>query len=185
MGGVKRSGRVLGVAAVGGLLAVVLLASPAAAAAGTITVSPSVVSVGDAVTISGLVSTAACPISDGVTITSTTGLFPQAGFGPTASRNASGAFSVTYTVPLSTPPGTYLVGLRCGGGNVGVEAKLQVVAQVSEQPARAPQAGLGGASTGGGRAAGSAAQWASGGAVASVIAILLVIVAARRRRRAV
>lgn len=118
---------------------------PAAAAAGTVTVSPSVVPAGGTVTVSGSVSVADCPASTPVILTDTA-LFPPDGFGPTVARNASGAFSTSYTVPASTPAGAYSVGLRCGGGNVGVSAAVRVTPQVSQVPSGAPQAGLGGAS---------------------------------------
>src|SRR5438132_12571389 len=49
-------------------------------------------------------------------------LFPPDGFGPTAARDSHGAFALTYTVPTSTPAGTYQIGARCGGGNIGVVA---------------------------------------------------------------
>ncbi len=176
----KRCGRMIGSAAASGLLALVLLAIPAAAVAGSIAVSPSTVTVGQTVTISGSLSIAACPSGDGVTITSTTGLFPAAGFGPTVSRNASGAFAVNYSLPLSTPPGTYSVGMRCGGGNPGVAAQLRVVAQVSQVPVHAPQAGLGGAST----ADSNAAGWSAAGAASLLVfGLLLLLIIVRRRHR--
>jgi hypothetical protein len=163
--------------AVCGLLALVLLATPAAAVSGTVAVSPSVVTVGGTVRVSGSVSTTACPLPDGVTLTSTAGLFPPDGFGPVATRSASGSFAINYSVPTSTPPGTYSIGLRCGGGNVAVLAALRVVAQVTEVPDRAPQAGLGGTSTGHGNAT---ALVAAG--VAFVLAGLLLSITVWRRR---
>jgi hypothetical protein len=107
-----------------------------------------------------------------------TAVFPSAGFGPTVSRDASGAFLVRYTLPASTPPGTYSIGLRCGGGNVGVGAVLRVTPQVAQVPVGAPQAGLGGAS----RRDGHTAAWATAGGVALGLAALLGIIARRRRR---
>jgi hypothetical protein len=177
MGGAKQWGRVIGVVAVSGLSAVVLLATPASAAGGTVAVSPAVVAVGGTVRVSGSVSTTACPLPDRVTLTSTAALFPPDGFGPVASRNAGGAFAISFSVPTSTPPGTYSIGLRCGGGNVGVSANLRVIAQVSQIPVRAPQAGFGGASPPDGRAAG----WAAAGAVALVAGLLMLITVVRRR----
>lgn len=178
MGGLKEYGRLAGVAVAGGFLAVVLLASPAAAATGSVSVSPNVVAAGGTVTISGFVNPADCPLIDGVTLTSIDTLFPQAGFGPTVPRHSGGAFSTTFTVPSTTPPGAYSIGMRCGGGNVGVEATLRVTAQVSQLPARAPQAGLGGASATDGH---SAAEWAAAGASALVVAGLLGLAIWRRR----
>jgi hypothetical protein len=69
-----------------------------------------------------------------VTIVSTASLFPPDGFGPSATRDASGAFSVSYRVPSTTAAGTYDIGLRCGGGNVGVTASLIVTNAVTAQP---------------------------------------------------
>jgi hypothetical protein len=99
------------------------------AAEADISVSPSTVRSGDPVVISGLVPTSgqpSCPASDTVILTSVAALFPPDGFGPHTSRSTTGAFRTIYTVPTSTPPGTYRIGLRCGGGNVGVGASLRV-----------------------------------------------------------
>jgi hypothetical protein len=74
-------------------------------------------------------------------------------------------------------PGLYSIGLRCGGGNVGVSARLLVTAQVQKVPVGAPQAGLGGASTSDSNAAG----WAVAGAVAMIFAGFLVFAITRRR----
>src|SRR6516162_5046917 len=93
------------------LLGVALGRAPAAAAAGSVTVSPVAVPAGGTVTISGSVDVSQCPASEGVTLTSTAALFPPDGFGPVVARNASGAFSIAHTVPASTPPGTYTIGL--------------------------------------------------------------------------
>jgi hypothetical protein len=180
MGALKPGGRLvqaLGLAASAALFVILALAPPAAAANGTVTVTPTTVAAGNTVVISGSVSTALCPLPDGVTVVSLSVLFPSAGFGPTVSRNASGAFSVPYTVPASTQPGTYSIGLRCGGGNVGILAPLQVIAQVAQVPVAAPQAGLGGAS----RRDGHPAVWAIAGAVALGLAALLGFAARRRR----
>jgi len=108
---------------------------------GSISVSPSTISPGGTVHISGSVSIQGCPQSDDATITGTSALFPPDGFGPSVARNSSGDFAVDYTVPTSTPPGTYTLGVRCGGGNVGVSAQLHVISA----PSGAPQTGMGGA----------------------------------------
>lgn len=107
---------------------------------GSISVSPSTVSPGGTVHISGSVSIQGCPQSDDATITDSSALFPPDGFGPSVPRNSSGDFATDYTVPTSTPPGSYTLGVRCGGGNVGVSAQLHVVT-----PSGAPQTGMGGA----------------------------------------
>lgn len=94
----------------------------------SIMVLPSTAAQGDTVTISGNVPVAgsrSCTPGP-VTLTSA-GLFAAAGgFGPQVPRDANGNFKSTYTVPVDTPPGTYSIGMRCGGGNVGVSATLQV-----------------------------------------------------------
>ncbi len=174
------SGRVVkasGVAVCAVLLVILSVAPPAGAANGTVTVTPPRVVAGHTVLISGSVPTTLCPQSDQVTITSVSALFARGGFGPTVSRTGAGDFSVTFTVPASTPPGTYRILLRCGGGNVGVDAALEVIPQVAQVPGAAPQAGLGGAS----RPGGHPAAWAAAGALALGLAALLAFFAWRRR----
>jgi hypothetical protein len=107
---------------------------------GSISVSPSTISPGGTVHISGSVSLQGCPQSDDATIADSSALFPPDGFGPTVLRNSNGDFATDYTVPTSTPPGTYTLTVRCGGGNVGVSAQLHVIT-----PSGAPQTGMGGA----------------------------------------
>jgi hypothetical protein len=105
----------------------------------SVTVSPSTVEPGDTVTISGNVSPSPGECEQ-VQITSMADLFPPDGFGPQVPLDANGNFETTYTVPADTPAGTYGIGLRCGGGNVGVSASLQVTspappaAAVPQQP---------------------------------------------------
>jgi hypothetical protein len=114
------------VAAVAGLL---LLTAPAAAAAARLSVSPSTVSGGGTVEISGRIPThgpQSCPSADPAIITSTAALFPPDGIGPQAHRNPGGVFRIRYTVPASTPAGIYILGVRCGGGNVSVQATLTI-----------------------------------------------------------
>jgi hypothetical protein len=101
--------------------------APAWASAG-ISVNPSTASPGDSVAISGNVPTTDCPSTDAAQLTSTADLFPPDGFGPQATRDGSGNFNTNYAIPSSTPPGAYRIGVRCGGGNVGVSADLQVTA---------------------------------------------------------
>jgi hypothetical protein len=130
-------------------VALILAAGPADAgqnANGSISVSPTTVPAGGVVHISGSVSTQACSASDAATLTSDSALFPPDGFGPSATRDAQGAFAVDYTIPDSTPAGTYQIGIRCGGGNVGVTASLSVTADP-----------VGGVATGAGGAAGRSA----------------------------
>jgi hypothetical protein len=109
----------------------------ASAAGPSVSVSPSMVSRGATVTISGVVPTTgaeACAPSDPVTVISSAALFPGDGFGPNATRDASGNFSVVYRVPSTTPATTYVITLRCGGGNVGVSTDLIVTSAVTAQP---------------------------------------------------
>lgn len=116
----------------------ILGTAPAYGASASITVSPSTVSAGSTVHISGSIPVSKCPASDGATVTGDAALFPPDGFGPTATRNGSGDFALDYVVPTSTPAGTYSVDLRCGGGNVGVSASLTVA------PGGGPETGAGG-----------------------------------------
>ncbi|GAA3336525.1 hypothetical protein GCM10020358_09020 [Amorphoplanes nipponensis] len=93
-----------------------------------LSVRPPVVRAGGRVVFTGLVPTSgplACPLDNEAILTSP--LFPPEGFGPAVTRDSSGRFRTTYTVPAGTPPGPYDIGLRCGGGNLGVSATLRVV----------------------------------------------------------
>lgn len=100
----------------------------------SVSVSPSVVGPGGTVHISGSVPVNACPASDPATLTGASALFPPDGFGPKVQRDAQGNFADDYTLPASTPGGRYEVGIRCGGGNVGVSALLRVA-----KPSSAPE----------------------------------------------
>jgi hypothetical protein len=158
------------IAAAGSLWFGALGWASAASAAGSIAVSPSTVPAGETVTISGSIPTAgsaSCESADAAIITSTAQLFPPDGFGPQAARNAEGGFSVHYTVPDSTPPGTYALGLRCGGGNVGVSTDLTVTAQVQRLPTGAPVAGFGGAR----QVSSDRGDWIAAGSLAAALAI--------------
>jgi hypothetical protein len=127
---------------VGAMVVGLVLAGGSAYAAqnGSISVSPSAVQPGGTVQISGSIPTKLCPASDSAIPVATADLFPPDGFGPEAARNSKGAFAVSYTVPTSTPGGTYQIGVRCGGGLVGVTAALKVTAV----PVGAPATGAGG-----------------------------------------
>jgi len=105
----------------------VSVATPASAQAASVEVSPSSVAAGGTVQISGTLSgDAAASCSEGVTLTSDAALFPPDGFGPQVSVAANGRFETDYTVPESTTAASYSIGLRCGGGNLGVSASLEV-----------------------------------------------------------
>jgi hypothetical protein len=93
----------------------------------SITVSPSTAAPGDTVTISGNHPIAADCAPGAARLTSIDDLFPPDGFGPGVPSDTSGTFSMTYTIPTSTPPGAHQIGMRCGGGNLGGGGNLQVV----------------------------------------------------------
>jgi type 1 fimbria pilin len=160
------------IGAAGALLLLTLASAPAFASSnGSISVSPSTIAPGGTIHVSGTVDPSACTTSDAATLTGLDGLFPPDGFGPSAQRDAQGAFSLDYTVPTTTPAGDYRIGVRCGGGNVGVFATLTV--------AGAP---IGGAATGAGGAAGSALPWTVVGLGSLTLAALLVAVRRRSAR---
>jgi len=129
---------------VAGSATAMLVAAPAYAKSASISVSPSSVPPGGIVHISGSIPVNNCAASNGATITGQGALFPPDGFGPTATRDANGDFAVDYTVPVSTPAGSYDVGLRCGGANVSVFATLTVTAV----PVGGPATGVGGTAHG-------------------------------------
>jgi hypothetical protein len=97
-------------------------------------VSPVSAAPGTSIVISGNVpatGAASCPSSASAQLTSTAGLFPPDGFGPQAARGPNGDFNASYTIPASAPAGSYDIGIRCAGGNVGVSAALQVIRPVA------------------------------------------------------
>jgi len=137
----------------------------------SISVSPSSVPAGSTVHISGSIPVKGCPASDGATVTAEAVLFPPDGFGPTAEREPNGDFALDYTVPTSTPAGSYDVGLRCGGGNVGVAASLTVTAIP-----------LGGPATGAGGTAHHSVFWTAFGASCLLLAGIAVTLRQRLAR---
>jgi len=154
------------------------VSSPADASSASVSLRPPSIRAGATRRFSGVVPTSGTPSCAGpVTLTDSSALFPG-GFGPQAALSSSGAFHVNFHVPSSTPAGTYTVGLRCGGGNVGASTSLRVTSQVPVVPSGAPRAGLGGASHGG-----NAAPWIAGGVIATVLAGLLGGATALRWRR--
>ena len=162
----RRFGAGMAVAMCGFALAV-LVAVPAGAAsrAGSpsISVSPASVPAGGTVTFSGTFAISADCGADDARLVSEDQIFPPDGVtGLHVHRDASGHFAIVHTVPATARPDTYAIGMRCGGGNVGVSATLRVTAQVSSTPTGAPPAGLGGASGGGGS---SPLPWALAGAL--------------------
>jgi hypothetical protein len=123
----RRGGVAIALAA--GFVAIApMVASAPAQTGASVTVSPASTPAGGTVMFSGVVpasGTPSCAPGD-ATLTSDAALFPPDGFGPQAPRDATGAFQVDFQVPASTAPGTYSVGVRCGGGNVGVSTSLTV-----------------------------------------------------------
>jgi LPXTG-motif cell wall-anchored protein len=120
--------RVVALLALATALVLGVQAAPAGAQQAALTVSPSTAAPGHTVTFSGNVPvTGPDECAPGsVRITSTPGLFPPDGFGPEVPRDANGDFETTFTIPANTPPGSYQIGVRCGGGNVGISATLDV-----------------------------------------------------------
>ena len=153
--------------------AAMLIAAPAyPAKKASISVSPTRVPAGSTVHISGSIPVKGCPASDGATVTADAVLFPPDGFGPSAERDSNGDFALDYTVPTSTPAGSYDVGLRCGGGNVGVGASLTVTAVP-----------LGGPATGAGGTAQRSVFWTAFGASCLLLAGIAVTLRQRLARR--
>jgi hypothetical protein len=127
------------------LALLMLVAAPAWAAPASIQVSPSAVAAGDAVTVSGSVGpeSAALECPDGVTLLSTAFVHTQDFAGVpavVAVVQPDGTFTATTEIPRSKAAGTYTITGRCGGGNLGVSAKLVVrtAAAATTTPAPAP-----------------------------------------------
>jgi hypothetical protein len=112
----------------------------------SIQVSPSSIVAGHTITLSGSVgpNSADSECATGVTLISKAFVhthdfagLPAVG----AAVNSGGAFTATTTIPRSKPAGTYTITGRCGGGNLGVSARLVVrAAAVSPSPVPAPVA---------------------------------------------
>ena len=99
----------------------------ALAASPSIHVSPDTVKAGGRVVVSG--SAAGCPSGDRVTLLSR-GFARRhefAGVPAVYARVArNGRFGHGVTIPRTTPAGRYTISGRCGGGNLGVTARLVV-----------------------------------------------------------
>ena len=109
-----------------------LLVTAAPAAASSIQVSPTSVSAGGSVTISGSVA-GGCASGDQVTLTSTAFASGSEFAGVPAVNTPSmsnGAFTATAQIGSNTQAGSYTVSGRCGGGNFG-SAKFTVTAAPS------------------------------------------------------
>ena len=118
--------------------------TPAAA----LRVSPRSVTAGDTVTVSGSVGPgqagSACASSIELLSRAFDDTHEFAGVpAVTAAVRADGTFTTTTRIPRSRPAGTYDISGRCGGGNIGVSATLQVRAAstaTTSTPATAPPA---------------------------------------------
>jgi hypothetical protein len=108
-------------------------------------VSPDSVAAGDTVTLSGSVGpdSAGSECAGGVTLISKAFIhthdfagLPAVG----AAVKPDGTFTATTKIPSSKPAGTYTITGRCGGGNLGVLARLVVRAAVSPTTTPAPVA---------------------------------------------
>lgn len=120
------------------LLAAALPAT--AVAAPSIHVRPAAVYPGEVVRVSG--SAAGCPSGDQVTLLSRA-FSPRHEFAGVpavfASVRADGGFSKRTRIPARRHPGRYRVSGRCGGGNLGVTARLRVRAERSCRAVRVDQ----------------------------------------------
>jgi hypothetical protein len=108
--------------------ALLLVGTAASTTRPSLTVTPSVMHRGAYVLLSG--SAASCPVGEGVVVISQA--LPRAhefaGVPAVwAGVHAGGRFSVRARIPVAKPPGRYTVSARCGGGNLGVLARLTVL----------------------------------------------------------
>jgi hypothetical protein len=133
------------------LAATVAMLAPAAPASAaptaTLQVSPRSITAGETVTVAGSVGSApagsACATS---ALLLSRAVVPTEEFAGvpavTAAVRPGGTFAATTRIPRSTPAGTYTISGRCGGGNLGVSATLEVRAAptATTTPAPAPSA---------------------------------------------
>lgn len=97
------------------------------AATTALTVTPSAVRRGATVLVSGVAG--GCTAGDQVTVISHAfaATHSFAGVPAVFARvGAAGRFSATTRIPATRAPGTYVLTARCGGGNLGVSARLTV-----------------------------------------------------------
>lgn len=175
---ISRPGALL--ALVAALVAAALLAAagPAAAAPASLQVTPTTVPAGHTVTVSG-----SCEANSAGSVISHAFLHDAthdfAGVGAVSfTTGSTGAFVTHPLVPASTPPGSYDITARCGGGNLGIAAHLTVVSGAGGAPTAVPAGSGGLAATDDG--APVAARWLGG---AGVLLLLAGAVGALRRRR--
>jgi hypothetical protein len=98
-----------------------------AGAAVSLAVTPATVVRGHTVVVHG--SAAGCPAGDAVVLLSRA-FSPAHEFAGVPAVltpvHRGGAFRVTTRIPVRRAPGRYVVTARCGGGNLGVSARLTV-----------------------------------------------------------
>jgi len=94
----------------------------------SVTVTPSTAPQGGTVTISGHVPPEPGDCGQEVRLTEGADFFPPDGFGPQLPLDAGGNFRTTHVVPATARPGVHDIGLRCGGANLGVSARVTVTA---------------------------------------------------------
>jgi hypothetical protein len=122
------------------------LAAPAWAAPDPIIrVSPSTVTAGDTVVVSGSVAPAPAGSDCASSVTLLSRAFVHThDFADVpavyAAVKADGTFTVTTRIPRSKPAGTYTISGRCGGGNLGALATLMVRATPTATTTPAPAA---------------------------------------------
>jgi hypothetical protein len=117
-----------------------LAAAPALAVAGpTIKVSPGSVRAGEVVRVYGGVP--GCAIGDDVTLISRA-FSPAHEFAGVPAIHArvgtDGSYSVRTRIPAARQPGRYQITGRCGGGNLGVSASVQVL-RAAALPCQVPE----------------------------------------------
>lgn len=119
---------------------VLVPAAPAwAASATTLQVSPSAITAGDTVVVSGSVGPAPAGSACATSLTLLSSAFVHtdefAGVPAViAAVKPGGTFTTATRIPRSTPAGTYTISGRCGGGNLGVSATLTVRAVTTTPP---------------------------------------------------
>jgi hypothetical protein len=123
-----QSGRLTATAAALAASLAIAAAADAASSSVFLTVTPAAVHRGHTVLIRG--SAGSCPVGDTVTIISRA--FPRthefAGVPAVLTKVRSGGhFRATTRIPLRRREGRYDVSARCGGGNLGVAARLSVL----------------------------------------------------------
>jgi len=111
---------------VSGIVVMTVFGTSAAAQQASLHVTPSVVSAGGSVTVRGTCE----PNAPGVVFSNAFFEDPTHDFAgegaATFMSDASGNFSAVAQIPSSKAPGTYSIGARCGGGNLGISLSLRV-----------------------------------------------------------